>query len=266
MYIKHLVFILFSCSLLVISACEATKNAVNNLNVFPVSDDIKLGLQVSKEINANSKEFPILPEASNRELYQYTRKIRDKILNSGQIRYKTQFKWDLKIIDDSKTLNAFVTPGGHIYLYTGLIKFLDSEDQLAGVLGHEIAHADRRHSTRQMTKSGAMTLLSDAVLGKGSAVDQVVDALVGLKFSRSHEAEADEYSVKYLCATNYNAAGCAGFFEKIQKQGGTPPQFLSTHPNPDNRVVNIKGKAKVMNCSGKERYTSEYTRIKGLIR
>ena len=68
-----------------------------------------------------------------------------------------------RLIDDDKTLNAFCTPGGFIYVYTGLIKFLDSEDQLAGVMGHEIAHAALRHSTRQMTKVyGVQTLLQVA--------------------------------------------------------------------------------------------------------
>jgi len=68
-------------------------------------------------------------------------------------KHKDDFAWQVKIIDDPETLNAFATPGGYIYVYTGLIKFLDTEDQLAGVMGHEIAHADLRHSTRQMTSS-----------------------------------------------------------------------------------------------------------------
>ena len=66
---------------------------------------------------------------------------------------------DLRIIHDDSTLNAFCTPGGYIYIYTGILKFLDSEDEFAGVLGHEIAHADLRHSTRQMTKQYGVQIL-----------------------------------------------------------------------------------------------------------
>ena len=122
------------------------------LNLFSVEQDIELGRQVSQEINTNPTEFPILPEQSNREVYQYIRGITDKILNSGKVAHKDDFAWEVKIIDDPETLNAFATPGGYIYVYTGLIKFLDSEDELAGVMGHEIAHAAQRHSTQQMTK------------------------------------------------------------------------------------------------------------------
>ncbi len=253
-------------SLWSISGCNIGKGGGGGFNLYPVSEDIKLGLQVSKEIESNSKDFPILPEAGNQEIYRYVRGIRDKILNSGGVKHRSTFKWELKIIDDKETLNAFVTPGGYIYVYLGLIKFLDSEDQLAGVLGHEIAHADRRHATRQMTSGGMIGLLSQAVLGNSSAAGQVTNALIGLKFSRSHESEADEYSVKYLCNTEYNAAGSAGFFKKIQSQGGKTPQFLSTHPNPENRVENIELEKRKNGCKGNQKYLTEYARMKNKIR
>lgn len=245
--------------------CEFTKKTVNNVNLFTLEDDIKLGKQVSEEIANDPKQFPILKERGNEEVYRYVRKITNKILNGGKVVNRSNFAWEVKIIDDSKTLNAFATPGGYIYVYTGLIKYLDSEDQLAGVMGHEIAHADQRHSTKQMTKSGALDLLLSAALGEKEAVQQVVGGIVGLRFSRTHETEADEYSVRYLCGTSYNAAGAAGFFKKIGA-AGSPPEFLSTHPNPDNRVAQIEARAKAMSCRGSSTNKSEYARIKKLIR
>lgn len=246
---------------LILVGCEFTKKTVNNINLFTIEDDIKLGLQVSQEIANDPKQFPILNERGNEDVYRYIRKITNKILNNGKIVNRNNFKWQVKIIDDPETLNAFATPGGYIYVYTGLIKYLDSEDQLAGVMGHEIAHADQRHSTKQMTKSGAIDLLLSAALGEREAVKQVVGGIVGLRFSRTHETEADEYSVRYLCGTGYNAAGAAGFFKKI---GGasSPPEFLSTHPNPDNRVQEIEARADAMGCRGNDTNKTEYSRIK----
>lgn len=248
-----------------VSSCGMKKGG-GGLNLFTVDQDVALGKQVSGEIAADSKQFPILPEARNKEVYKYIRNMRDKILNTTAVKYKDKFAWEVKIIDADSTLNAFATPGGYIYVYTGLIKYLDSEDQLAGVMGHEIAHADRRHSTRQMTKIYGFQILSRALLGDQGALSQVMDGLLSLKFSRNHETEADNYSVTYLCETDYNAAGAAGFFEKIVASGSAnPPQFMSTHPNPKNRVQNIHQKKATMGCKGTKTFKSEYDRIKSLL-
>jgi predicted Zn-dependent protease len=94
---------------------------------------------------------------------------------------------------------------------------------------------------------------------------QISSGIVGLKFSRGHEEEADAQSVVYLCATGYNAAGAAGFFRKIQGKGATPPAFLSTHPDPKNRIQDIENKAKAMGCSGSATNMDAYARIKSLL-
>lgn len=268
LYSKKILFPLaFLMIAVLFTACKG--GGLGKINLFSLQDDIKLGEQVSKQIESDPQQFPILREQGNEEVYRYIRGITRKILNSGRVKHKDDFRWEVKIIDDDKTLNAFCTPGGYIYVYTGLIKYLDSEDQLAGVMGHEIAHADLRHSTRQMTKVyGVQTLLAVAT-GKAEPgmMEQIAVGLINLKFSRGHETESDNNSVHYLCGTGYNAAGAAGFFEKIKSEGsgGRPPQFLSTHPNPENRVENIKSKAREMGCRGRERNTSKYAQIKRLL-
>ena len=180
--------------------------------------------------------------------------------------YRDEFAWEVKIIKDDETLNAFCTPGGHIYVYTGLIKFLDSEDQLLGVMGHEIAHAAMRHSTRQLTKIYGIQILASIVTGKSDPglVEQIALGLASLKFSRSHETEADSYSVEYLCGTTYNAAGAAGFFKKLEGQS-QPPEFLSTHPNPGNRVENMEKQKQEKGCKGNLTNESKYAQIKALL-
>ena len=229
-----------------------------------------MGQQTDAEIKSRPKEYPLLSESGNEEVYRYVRGITSKIINSGSVTHAKDFPWEVKIINDSKTLNAFCTPGGYIYVYTGLIKYLDSEDQLAGVMGHEIGHADKRHSMRQLYQMYGVQIaaaIGTGIITRGDTtkkaamtIGQIAQAVVGLKFSREHETEADDASVAYLCGTEYNSAGAAGFFKKIGN-ANSPPEFLSTHPNPTNRVQNIEAQAAAINCPGRATNQAQYQRI-----
>ena len=253
---------------LFLSACGVMneKNKGKGFNLFTVEQDIQLGAQVAMEIESDPAQFPILDSSQNVEVYRYIYKVRDKILNTGKVDFKDDFQWRIRVIHDDSTLNAFCTPGGYIYVYTGILKFLDSEDQFAGVMGHEMAHADMRHSTRQMTKMFGVQILLDVIAGNRTAIKQVTGALIGLRFSRKHEQEADAKSVEYLCDTDYNAAGGAGFFEKIQEMGGSSvPEFLSTHPDPGNRVEEFHNNAVTLGCTGDKQYVTEFEALKALL-
>ena len=246
---------------LVLAACGLVnkENKGQGINLFPVSQDKALGAQVAAQIDSNTAEYPLLDSVQYKDVYAYVYKVRDKILNNGSVKHKDDFAWRLRIIDNDSTLNAFCTPGGYIYIYTGILKFLESEDEFAGVLGHEIAHADLRHSTRQMTKLYGAQVLTQIVLGNRESLKQVTTGLIGLKFSRSHESEADQKSVEYLCPTDYNAAGGAGFFKKIQEMGGSgTPAFLSTHPDPGDRIEHFESEKLTQGCTGDKLYKTEF--------
>jgi predicted Zn-dependent protease len=237
--------------------------------LVPLSQDVELGKQVSKQIESD-KKVKILDETKYPEAYAYIRAMTENILNSGKIQNRNNFPWIVKIIHDDKTLNAFCTPGGFIYVYTGLIKFLDNDNQLAGVLGHEIAHADKRHSTKQMLENQGIQLLTQAVMGKNqNAIANLAKNLIALKFSRNDETEADKMSVEYLCNTMYQADGAAGFFIKLQEQnkGTKTPAFLSTHPNSANRVAAITADAAKRECQSQNvrRDMHAYTRFKAML-
>jgi predicted Zn-dependent protease len=248
----------------VLAACGTInkKNKGKGFNLFTVEQDIALGAQVAHEIDSNSREYPLLDSVQYKSVYQYLYKVRDSILNTGNVDFKDEFQWRLRIIHDDSTMNAFCTPGGYIYIYTGILKFLDSEAELAGVLGHEMGHADMRHSTRQMTSMFGVQILLDVLAGDRAALKQITGALVGLKFSRKHETEADERSVVYLCPTEYTADGGAGFFEKIQALGGAgQPEFLSTHPDPGNRIEHFHDSKQTLGCQGAKTFSTEYKSI-----
>ncbi len=252
--------------LLFIASFIILLNACKQPIIFGINQQRELGKQVRDQILADKQNYPVLDETRFPQAYQHIRRITQNILNSGKVELKNQFEWEVRIIQDDKTLNAFCTPGGYIFVYTGLIKYLDTEDQLAGVMGHEIAHADRQHSARQMEKQYGVALLVEVALGRAKSEDlkQIANGLAGLKFSRDHEYEADAYSVEYLSATQYRCNGAADFFVKIGESGGQqPPEFLSTHPNPGNRVEAINNKAKAINCpTNKPDSRTEYQRFK----
>ncbi|HEX4886578.1 MAG TPA: M48 family metalloprotease [Luteibaculaceae bacterium] len=254
------------CALAIgMGSCSADGSGDFTPNIFSLEDDINFGRQADSAIMANPAEYPVLNRAQFPASYAYIEKIRNKILNSGQVFYKDKFAWEIKIIRDDNTLNAFCTPGGYIYVYTGLIKFLDHESELAGVLGHEMAHADRRHSTDQLTQQLGLSTLLDIVLGKNQgALSNIGQTLLSLSFSRNQESEADDYSVMYLCPTDYSANGAAGFFDKLISQGssGGTPTFLSTHPGPEDRVTKINSKRNDLGCTGSNNYDADYSNFK----
>lgn len=250
-------FIIFLAVLF--SGCE------KELNFFTVNQDIEFGEQMDSMVLA---DFPVLNENLYPDAYDHIYRIRDEILKSDDIKYKDRFDWTVRIIDDT-VLNAFATPGGFMYFYTGIIKFLDDESQLAGVVAHEMAHADRRHSTKQMTKIYGYSILADILLGKNSSkmaelLTDLALGLGGLKFSREHEYEADEYSVKYLADGDYHPKGISGFFEKMEesRSQGRPPEFMSTHPSPDNRLEAIDEVWKSLGSPSGELFVERYAEFK----
>ncbi len=263
---KRIFFFVISSFLLMSMPVSCNVKGGQGINLFTIEQEKELGLQVKQEIENNPSEYPLLPEQGNEEIYKYIRSLRDYIMNSGQLAHRNDFAWEVKIINDPETLNAFCTPGGYIYVYSGLIKFLDQESELLGVLGHEMAHADLRHSTRQLTKIYGLQVLVAVATGKSEPglLEQIALGLASLKFSRSHESEADANSVLYLCNSPYDAAGAAGFFEKMLDRP-TPPQFLSTHPSPANRVEAIHARKQELGCSGTKTGQSKYSQMKQLL-
>lgn len=204
-----------------------------------------LGLQTDSVIRADPAEFPVLDRSSNQYVYSYFEDMLASILASDEINYRSEFDWSITIIDKD-VMNAFAVPGGKIYFYTGLIKYLENSAQIAGVLSHEIAHVDRRHSNKQLTKAYGLDLIVSLLVDEdNSKLAQIAsDMALGvaqLQFSQAHEYEADEYSIKYLLGTEYFPKGIEGFFVKLLDEGKTSStfEFLSTHPSDQNRIDNI---------------------------
>lgn len=163
---------------------------------------------------------------------------------------------------DSPVVNAFALPGGYVYVTRGILAHFNSEDELAGVLGHEIGHVVARHSAEQMSR----VQLASLGLGIGSLVSEdfqkfagIAEAGMGLlflKFSRGQESESDMLGVEYSTKLGYDAHKMAGFFKTLKQMSGESgrslPSFLSTHPDPGNREVNVNNLA--VEWQGKVQY------------
>lgn len=211
-------------------------------NIYSPAEDAALGKEVNDEIAKDTKTYPILRNAA---MTNYVQSIVNSLLRSPKIEFRGQFAYEAKIIHDDKTVNAFATPGGYIYVYTGLMRMLDNEATLAGILGHEIAHAERRHTTQRLTKAYGYQLLASIALGKdpNQAAVIVANLFTGLGLmhhSRSDELESDNYSFEYLRTSKWYPGGIRYFF---QKTAGRPTsgleELFATHPPSEDRLKNI---------------------------
>ena len=239
------------------------------LNVYSVSQDKALGADVDQQIRSNPKQYPIL---DNDRVEGYLQGLVDEILRSPAIQHRDKFAYKVTVINDDRTLNAFATPGGYIYVYTGLLRYLGSEAAIAGVLAHEIAHAEERHATEQMTKDlVGDQLLSLSNVDTKSEMARITATstklLATLANSRADEHEADSKAFEYLRTSRFWPGGIKFFFDKMILESGRGSTifegWLSTHPDPESRVENINELLKRHNIAaptpqqlGTERYRS----------
>ena len=239
--------IIFSSVVIFLTLLGIRCGTLNTLNIFPDSEDMQLGKQIDEEIKKDPKQYPIL--TNKPKIKQYVESVGNKILASPSIVKRGVYAYQYEIIHDDSTINAFCTPGGYIYVYTGLMKFIDNEATLAGVIGHEIAHAERRHATNRMTKQYGTQILIGLILGQNPSQVAEVTANLFTGFallanSRADESEADEWSMKYLQTTSYYPGAITYFFEKMMAKkggggGGALERFFSTHPLDEDRIAHV---------------------------
>jgi Zn-dependent protease with chaperone function len=152
---------------------------------------------------------------------------------------------------ESDELNAFALPGGYVYVTKGLMKAIESDDELAGVVAHELGHVNKKHGIKQAEKAGLMTLLVAAIglkddAKKYQAAAAVVAFFANQKFSRNDEFEADKCAVNYTMKAGYNPMGLVKFFDKINNDTKLSKitKYFSTHPPTTERIDKVKAEIK----------------------
>lgn len=196
------------------------------------------------------------------------------------ISHRPNLNYEFKILD-SPVVNAFAVPGGYVYFTRGILAHFNNEAEFIGVLGHEIGHVTARHSARQMTNQYLMQggfiigMLASEEFAQYGELAMVGIQLLGLSFSRSHESESDKLGVDYSTQIGYDAQQMANFFSTIKRLqdnagGQTVPNFMSTHPDPEDRYNRVdrlakKEQSKYPNKSFKVGRDSYLRMIDGLI-
>ncbi len=199
----------------------------------------RVGQEMKWFISLTSKKYKD-PEA-NRWVKSVFDRVKPQFRDRG-------FDYNITLLNDN-TVNAFAIPGGNIFIYKGMLDFVGSDDELAAVLAHELAHAERRHSLKQLRQSAAFQLLLQKAVKSGRDRDtwgQVVGAVTMLKFSRDDEYEADEIGQTRMVNAGFNPLGQVVLWEKfVQKFGKGEKgimQYLSTHPPSQDRVEKAKSR------------------------
>lgn len=207
--------------------------------------EVALGMQGFREVVAQSKVITSGPA------YEQVRRVTTRLAQA--MSDTVRFEWQVAVIDDPAQ-NAFCLPGGKICVYTGILPITKTDDGLAVVLGHEMAHATCHHGAERVLKQN---MTQTAMLGvQGSMADldyQQQRALMGLigagaqfgvllPFSRSHESEADLVGLKYMARAGYDPREAVGFWTRMAEASGgkTQPEFMSTHPLHETRIRQIE--------------------------
>lgn len=212
-------------------------------------DQLKLGRRVADEIRQKEK---VLPERDPR--VRYIQRIGQKLLAAIPPSKDEPWEYTFDVIE-SKEINAFALPGGPIFLYTELIDIMDSEDEIAAVMAHEIVHVRREHwaySYRDQQKRDLLLVGASLLLGMNRTASQLAgigaDVLVSLPYSRRHEHEADDYGLQILIDAGYDPRAMVRVLEKLgESNRGAPPEILSTHPDARNRAARVKTAVDGMN-------------------
>ncbi|PYY18558.1 MAG: hypothetical protein DMG61_00195 [Acidobacteria bacterium] len=227
-----------------------------------------MDVQVGQESAAQVRKQMTLVKDSF--LNQYVNTVGKRLANAREAK-DSGFPFTFEVVADP-SINAFALPGGPMFINSGLLKSVDNEAQLAGVMGHEMSHVILRHGTNQASKSQMIQL--PAVLGSqmagGSMMGQLAQLGIGLgansvllKFSRGAESQADLLGSHLMAESGYDPVQMAKFFEKLEADGGARgPQFFSDHPNPGNRQAAIQKEVTKMPQQNYGYQTGQFQRMK----
>ncbi|MCB1884079.1 MAG: M48 family metallopeptidase [Geminicoccaceae bacterium] len=215
----------------------APETGRSQLIIFPESQDAQMGLEAYQQIKSEMKE------ANDPALERRIETVGGRI---AAISPHPDWQWEFTLFQDD-TPNAFALPGGKVGVNTGLFKVAKTDDQLAAVMGHEVAHAIARHGAERMS-SGMLTQLG--LVGLGIATqDQTTVGLaaaaatlgVTLPHSREQESEADHIGLLYMARAGYDPRGAIQLWKNMEAAGGDQPlEFLSTHPSHGNRIARLE--------------------------
>ena len=221
-----------------VSDSEVLQSSLTQYNSFMQTASVSTEKVPSEQVERVGKKIAAATEAY--------------LKNNGAADEVKNFSWEFHLVK-SDEVNAWCMPGGKIVVYEGLMKIIGSDDELAVVLGHEVAHAVAKHSNERMSQQvlaqyGAQAV-SLATSGRSAAVQKVAQSVYGLganygvvlPFSRKHESEADYMGLVLMMMAGYDSSVATTFWEKMSAQSTSKtPEFMSTHPSDSKRIADIQ--------------------------
>jgi len=230
--------------------CNTQQNPVTGEKqrvALSTEQEVALGLQTAPQMAA---EFGGLhPDAA---VQDYVEKLGERIVAESAAK-GGDYQYDFHVLQDTETVNAFALPGGQVFITAALMRRLTDEDQLAGVLGHEIGHVVGRHSAEHLAKQQLTQVLVGAAGVAGSSEDSsgqqaaavaaMVGQVVNMRFGRKDELESDRLGVRFMSEAGHDPRSLKDVMRILAEASGgrgERPEFLSTHPDPGNRLQEIE--------------------------
>lgn len=214
-------------------------------------EDQHVSLTPDQEIALGLQAVPQMLEQyggphPNEDWQNYVDEVGFRIVNNSEADSAVDWEYEFYLLDDPQTINAFALPGGQIFITSALFDRLQTEGQLAGVLGHEIGHVVARHGAERIAQQrlsqgliGAVVVASDDA--RAGQMAAVVAQLVNMSYGRDDELQSDELGVRFMAQAGYDPRSMLDVMQILAESGGGgQPEFFSTHPNPDNRMQRIQ--------------------------
>ncbi len=221
----------------------------NNKTLNPYTDRVQnIDMTSDQEIAIGLQSAPQMAKQHgglypDQKLQSYIDMVGNKLVNSSMAK-ETPYRYEFHLLSDPNTINAFALPGGQIFITYALLSKLENEDQVAGVLGHEIGHVLGRHSAERIAEHEFWKTVS-AGASVGADAGGIVNSIgtnVLLGNGRDDELESDKLGVLFMINAGYNPEEMIGVMKVLKAAGGPNrvPEFQSTHPDPDNRIEKIR--------------------------
>ncbi len=232
---------------LLLAAGAATAGCATNpvtgrhsFNAFTVEQDIELGTQAYQEYLAQAN---VVRSGAQADM---VKRVMRRIAAAAETYYEASslpFEWEVELVDEPETVNAFALPGGKMVVYTGILPVSESETGLAVIMGHEVGHALARHGTERMSLHLGVDTARQLLLGDQAAesADMVMGLVLTLPHGRNQETDADRTGLLLMARAGYDPREAVDFWGRMSQLGGDkPPELLSTHPSDATRMATLE--------------------------
>ncbi len=248
------IFLLLAVVAVALSGCNKVPiSGRNQLNLVSDSEVLQSSLASYKEYmsKASKSTQTVKSEQVTRVGKKIAAATENYLKSNGMADQVQNFAWEFNLVKDSE-INAFCMPGGKIVVYEGIMNLVSSDDELAVVLGHEVAHAVAKHSNERLSQQKALqyggAILGAITQGSSQTTQTIASQVFGLganygvmlPFSRKHETEADNIGLVLMTMAGYNPDCALTFWQKMSANGSNKLEILSTHPSDATRIANLQ--------------------------